>query len=83
MKNRQQLIRYMKTYYAKTLWIPQRIRLFLQKLALKIVQGSYENYGLQKPDHDILQSHATINSELLYFIKHILPLFGKFYRQKN
>ena len=41
-----------------------------QKLALRIVQGSYENYGLQKPDHDILQSHATVNSELLYFIKH-------------
>ena len=65
-------------YYAKTLWIPQRIRLFLQKLALKIVQGSYKNYGLQKPDHDILQSHATINSELLYFIKH-----GKITPQKN
>ena len=65
-------------YYAKTLWIPQRIRLFLQKLALKIVQGSYKNYGLQKPDHDILQSHATVNSELLYFIKH-----GKITPQKN
>ena len=65
-------------YYAKTLWIPQRIRLFFQKLALRIVQGSYENYGLQKPDHDILQSHATVNSELLYFIKH-----GKISPKKN
>jgi len=65
-------------YYAKTLWIPQRIRLFLQKLALRIVQGKYENYGLQKPDHDILQSHATVNSELLYFIKH-----GKISPRKN
>ena len=57
-------------YYAKTLWIPQKVRLFLQKLALRIIQGKYEDYGLQKPDHDILQSHATVNSELLYFIKH-------------
>ena len=57
-------------FYAKTLWIPQRIRLFLQKLVLRFVQGKYEDYGLQKPDHDILQSHATVNSELLYFIKH-------------
>jgi len=65
-------------FYAKTLWIPQRIRLFLQKLALRIVQGTYENYGLQKPDHDILQSHATVNSELLYFIKH-----GKISPKKN
>ena len=65
-------------YYAKTLWIPQRIRLFFQKLALRIVQGTYENYGLQKPDHDILQSHATVNSELLYFIKH-----GKISPKKN
>ncbi len=51
---------------------------FFQKLALRIVQGSYENYGLQKPDHDILQSHATVNSELLYFIKH-----GKISPKKN
>ena len=57
-------------YYAKTVWIPKRIRLFLQKLILRFVQGSYENYGLQKPDHDILEAHATVNSELLYFIKH-------------
>ncbi len=57
-------------FYAKTLWIPQRIRLILQKLVLRFVQGKYEDYGLQKPDHDILQSHATVNSELLYFIKH-------------
>ena len=57
-------------YYAKTVWIPKRIRLFLQKLILRFVQGSYENYGLQKPDHDILDAHATVNSELLYFIKH-------------
>ena len=33
---------------------------------------------MQKPDHDILQTHATINSELLYFIKH-----GKIKPQKN
>ena len=65
-------------YFAKSLWIPQRLRLILQKLALRIVQGSYKDYGLQKPDHDILQSHATINSELLYFIKH-----GKISPKKN
>tara|TARA_B100000676_G_scaffold8387_1_gene7604 strand:+ start:687 stop:1952 length:1266 start_codon:yes stop_codon:yes gene_type:complete len=65
-------------FYSKTLWIPQKIRLFLQKLALRFIQGKYEDYGLQKPDHDILQTHATINSELLYFIKH-----GKIKPQKN
>lgn len=58
------------TFYSKTLWIPKRIRLFLQKLVLRLVQGKYENYGLQTPDHDILETHATVNSELLYFIKH-------------
>ena len=58
------------TFYSKTLWIPKRIRLFLQKLVLRLVQGKYENYGLQIPDHDILETHATVNSELLYFIKH-------------
>ena len=57
-------------YYAKTVWIPKGIRLFIQKLILRFLQGSYDNYGLQKPDHDILEAHATINSELLYFIKH-------------
>ena len=57
-------------YYAKTVWIPKGIRLFIQKIILRFLQGSYDNYGLQKPDHDILEAHATINSELLYFIKH-------------
>jgi cation diffusion facilitator CzcD-associated flavoprotein CzcO len=51
------------------LWMPLWLqRLYLQTL-LRIFVGSYEKYGLQKPDHKIFEHHPTINSELLYYIR--------------
>jgi len=47
--------------------------LWMQRLMirffLKIIVGSYEQYGLQKPDHKIFEMHPTINTELLNYLK--------------
>lgn len=51
-------------------WVPKAIRQPLLQLSVRIWQGSYESYGLQEPERPILEMHPTLNSELLYFIKH-------------
>ena len=32
--------------------------------------GNIEDFGLQRPDHGVRQSHPVSNSELLYYIRH-------------
>ena len=44
-------------------------RLYIRAL-LRIFVGRYEQYGLQHPDHKVFEPHPTINSELLYYLKH-------------
>jgi hypothetical protein len=52
------------------LWLPDAIRKPLLRLALWIGIGRYKDYGLEAPKHGILSQHLTMNSELLYFIRH-------------
>ncbi|HWQ35122.1 MAG TPA: hypothetical protein VNQ79_19910 [Blastocatellia bacterium] len=40
------------------------------KAALRIVFGSYEKYGLPKPEHRIFEAHPMLNSELLHYVRH-------------
>jgi cation diffusion facilitator CzcD-associated flavoprotein CzcO len=54
----------------KIIWLPDVIRKPLLRLALWIAVGDYANYGLERPTHGILSQHLTMNSELLYFIRH-------------
>lgn len=52
------------------LWWPLPLqRLFLRAM-IRIFVGRYAQYGLQHPDHRIFDHHPTINSELLYFLRH-------------
>ncbi len=51
-------------------YFPVAIQRFFIKLALRVVLGKYEDYGLPKPDHKIFQKHPTLNSELLHYLKH-------------
>lgn len=44
-------------------------RLFI-RMVIRLTFGRYEDYGLQKPDHRVFEKHPTINSQLLYFLKH-------------
>jgi len=51
-------------------WMPPAAQKRLAKAAALLAFGPYERYGLPTPDHEPLEHHPTINSELLYFIKH-------------
>ncbi|MBT8219935.1 MAG: NAD(P)-binding domain-containing protein [Saprospiraceae bacterium] len=50
--------------------LPRFMRGFFQKLGLYLQVGSYKNYGLLTPKHGPTDSHPTVNSELLYKIRH-------------
>lgn len=56
--------------YAKLSWLPWRLRQWLLGLTIRIVQGRYADYGLPEPEGGVLEMHPTLNSELLYFIRH-------------
>ncbi len=53
-----------------TPWVPVAAqRLFLRGM-LRIIVGRYQDYGLPEPDHKLFEHHPTVNSELLYYLKH-------------
>ncbi len=64
--------------YVKLSWLPSWLRQKIMKLSVLVLQGSNARYGLQEPDCDPLEHHPTLNSELLYFIRHgeIQPKVG-------
>ncbi|MDR3442631.1 MAG: NAD(P)-binding domain-containing protein [Legionella sp.] len=55
---------------AKTKWMPAWMRQRLFSLVIRALQGRYAKYHLMKPDCGPLEIHPTINTELLYFIRH-------------
>jgi len=55
---------------ARLLWLPDRLRIALMELSLRLLVGSPRKYGLPKPDHHLFESHPVVNSELLYVIRH-------------
>lgn len=55
---------------AKTRWMPVWIRQKLFKMVIRVLQGRYAKYKLMNPDCGPLEIHPTINTELLYFIRH-------------
>ncbi|RUR16887.1 monooxygenase [Legionella sp. km535] len=63
---------------AKIQWMPSWLRQKFISLVVRGLQGRYGKYKLMKPDCGPLEIHPTINSELLYFIRHgkILPRPG-------
>jgi cation diffusion facilitator CzcD-associated flavoprotein CzcO len=51
-------------------WFPVWAQRIFLRLFLRIAVGNYSAYGLPEPDHKIFEAHPTINSELLYYMKH-------------
>jgi cation diffusion facilitator CzcD-associated flavoprotein CzcO len=51
-------------------WMPPFAQRLLVKAMVRVVVGPYERYGLMHPDHEPLEHHPTINSELLYHLRH-------------
>lgn len=58
------------TFNKGLLWIPTFLRNHLQLLSLRIQVGDYRDYGLEQPDYPATKCHPTLNSELLYRIRH-------------
>lgn len=58
------------TFNATMQWVPRFLADPLRKLSLKIQIGQYEHYGLTTPPYPVTKAHPTLNSELLYKIRH-------------
>ncbi|NJN77738.1 MAG: hypothetical protein HC803_04910 [Saprospiraceae bacterium] len=58
------------TFNSSMLFLPKFIANPLRKLSLRFQVGNYEDYGLPNPDFPVIASHPTVNSELLYKIRH-------------
>lgn len=56
--------------HARLNWIPRALRQRLLQFGLRLLQGRYADYGLPEPEVGVLEMHPTVNSELLYFIRH-------------
>ncbi|KTC84499.1 flavin-containing monooxygenase [Legionella brunensis] len=71
--------------FSKIRWMPLWLKQFLAKHVMRLLQGRYPKYRLQKPSCKPLEIHPTINSELLYFIRHgkVLPRRGIEYFEGN
>lgn len=50
--------------------LPLSFRMRGLQTLLKLINGSNALYGLPEPDHPFGATHPTINSELLYFLRH-------------
>lgn len=57
-------------YNHKMKWIPEWLAKPLRQLSLYLQIGSYKWYGLETPDFSVTEDHPTINSELLYYLRH-------------
>lgn len=51
-------------------WMRGWIQSMSMRLLLRIFVGKMERYGLEEPDFPIFERHPTINTQLLYFLKH-------------
>ena len=58
------------TFNGTLLKLPGFLRAALQKTTLRLQVGDYRDYGLMRPDYPVTSCHPTLNSELLYKLRH-------------
>ena len=60
---------------AQRIWSPRWLRRWLNGFVVRLVLGHPTDYGLPPPDHDVLESHPIVNSQMLYHVGHgdIIP----------
>ena len=46
-------------------WMPQKLGRKLGQIVIKKAIGNMEDYGLPKPDHDVLTAHPSVSGEFL------------------
>lgn len=49
--------------------LPLFLQRALLRVLLRIVIGTYRDYGLPKPDHKIFEKHPSINTEIFHYLK--------------
>ena len=57
-------------FAARTARLPRWVRRPLLQATLRAAVGDLRDYGLERPDYDAIQAHPTLNSELLYRMRH-------------
>ncbi|MBC8160877.1 MAG: NAD(P)-binding domain-containing protein [Roseiflexaceae bacterium] len=57
-------------FAARTGWLPPRLQQWLSAQTLRLLTGGNRAYGLPEPSTPLFTQHPTINSELMYFIRH-------------
>ena len=57
-------------FAARTAGLPRWLRRPLLQATLRAAIGDLGDYGLENPDHDAIEAHPTLNSELLYRLRH-------------
>jgi hypothetical protein len=55
---------------ARSQWLPRFIRTQLNAALLRLLQGSNAQHGLPNPTSPFGATHPTVNSELLYAVRH-------------
>ena len=58
------------TFNKSLQYLPGWLSRFGQKITLRIQVGKYAEYGLEEPTGPVTKTHPTLNSELLYKIRH-------------
>ena len=57
-------------FAAKSRWLPRRVRQYGLKFLVSLIQGPYSRYGLPTNTTLPLNTHPTLNSDLLDYIRH-------------
>lgn len=50
--------------------LPLAVQRFIYKILLFLAVGNQENYGVPKPDHQLLSEHPTMSADLLNLVAH-------------
>lgn len=58
------------TIAAGSNWLPRAFRMRVNEILLRLMQGSNTQHGLPEPDHRFGATHPTVNSELMYALRH-------------
>ncbi len=55
--------------------VPLFLRQWSNTLMIRAINGDPQRFGLQKPDHKLLETHPIVNSQMLYHVAHgdIIP----------
>lgn len=56
--------------YERLTPFPKRLRQMILEFGIRLAIGRYKHYGLAEPEGRVMEMHPTLNSEILYQIRH-------------